>query len=135
MVETEIETHSLSKEKLSFTHEATFNVNAEDISLLNYVTDFNDKPLYIEYNAPIMIQVRWHKNKRINKKWLKRYGMKKDSILVKCDVESISPNNNYDPYYLTEYVEYGMILSNMQYKFRPDQLRRNLKIEVNTYGM
>lgn len=135
VITTEIETHSLSNEKLSFTHEATFDVNAEDISLLNYVTDFNDKPLYIEYNTPIMIQARWHKNKRINKKWLKRYGMKNDSILVRCDVESVSPNINHDPYYLTEHVEYGITLSNMQYKFRPDQLRRNLKIEANTYGM
>jgi len=134
VVETEVDTCSLSNEKLSFTHEATFDVNAEDISLLNYVTDFNDNPLYIEYNTPIMIQSRWHKKKRINKKWLKRYGMKKDSILIKCDVESISPNINHDPYYLTEHVEYGMTLSNMQYKFRQDQLRKNLKIEVNTYG-
>ena len=77
-----------------------------------------------------MIQARWHRNKRINKKWLKRYGMKKDSILVRCDVESISPNTNCDPYCLTEHVEYGMTLGNMRYKFRTDQLRKNLKIEM-----
>ena len=130
VIETEVETHSLSKEKLFFTTEATFDVRAEDISLLNYATDFNGKPFYIEYNIPIMIQSRWHKNKRINKKWLKRYGMKKDSILVRCDVESISPSTSHDPYYLTEYVEYGMTLNNMQYKFRPDQLRKHLKIEM-----
>lgn len=135
VIETEIETHSLSNEKLSFAHEISFECESTDCSsLLNYITDFNDKPLYIEYRIPIMIQARWHKKSRINKKWLKRYGMKKDNILVRCDVESISPNINYDPYYITEHVEYGMTLSNMQYKFKPDQLRRNLKIEVNTYG-
>lgn len=129
-VETEVETHSLSNEKLSFTNEVTFDVDMEDLFLLNYITDFNDKPLYIEYRIPIMTQARWHKKPRINKKWLKRYGMKKDYISVKCDVESVTPNTNYDDGYFTEHAEYGMMLTNMQYKFRPDQLRKNLKMEI-----
>ena len=133
-VESEIESSSLKKEKLSFNHEASFECESTDCSsLLNYTTDFNDKPLYIEYYIPILIQTRWHKKKRINKKWLKRYGMKKDKVLVKCDVESISPDNSYDPYDLIEYKGFNFELSNMQYKFRPDQLRRNLKIE-RCYG-
>ena len=55
--------------------------------------------------------------------------MKKDRVLVKCDVDSISPDNSYDPYDLIESKGFNFELSNMQYKFRPDQLRRNLKIE------
>ena len=129
-IESEVEESSLSKEKLSFNHEASFECELTDCSsLLNYATDFNDKPLYVEYYIPILIQARWHKKPRINKKWLKRYGMKKDKVLVKCDVDSISPDNTYDPYDLVESGGFNIELSNMQYKFRPDQLRRNLKIE------
>lgn len=131
-VESEIETSSLTKEKLSFNHEASFECELTDCSsLLNYTTNFYDKPLYVEYYIPIMIQARWHKKRRINKKWLKRYGMKKDKVLVKCDVDSISPDNSYDPYDLIESKGFNFELSNMQYKFRLDQLRKNLKIEMH----
>lgn len=134
-IETEIESSSLSKEVLQFNHSASFEGELTDCSsLLNYATDFNDKPLYVEYYIPILIQARWHKKPRINKKWLKRYGMKKDKVLVKCDVDSISPDNTYDPYDLVESGGFNIELSNMQYKFRPDQLRRNLKVEMH-YGM
>lgn len=130
IVESEIESSSLKKEKLSFNHEASFECELTDCSsLLNYVTDLNDKPLYVEYYIPILIQARWHKKKRVNKKWLKRYGMKKDKVWVKCDVNSISPDNSYDPYDLEESGGFNIEISNMQYKFRPDQIRRNLKIK------
>lgn len=130
VITTEVEAYSLSKDKLSLTYEATCDMEAEGLSLLKYEIDFNNKPLYIEYNIPIMIQARWHKKKRVNKKWLKRYGMKKDTLLVRCDVDSISPVTTTDPYYTTEHTEYDMTFSNMQYKFRPDQLRKHLKIEM-----
>lgn len=126
-----IEPCSLYQETISFNHEVAFEAELEDCSpLMTYTTDLGGRPFYIEYKIPIMIQARWHKKPRINKKWLKRYGVKKDSILIRCDVESISPNTNRDPYCLTEHVEYGMMLNNMQYKYRPDQLRRNLKIKM-----
>ena len=129
-IESEVEPNSLSKEKLSFNHEASFECELTDCSsLLNYVTDLDDKPLYVEYYIPILIQARWHKKPRINKKWLKRYGMKKDKVLVRCDVDSISSDNSYDPYDLIESNGFNLELSNMQYKFRLDQLRKNLKIE------
>lgn len=128
VITTELDTNSLSKEKLSFTHEATFEADGVDFYSLPLHTTVSNKPFRLEYNIPIMIQSRWHKKKRINKKWLKRYGMKKDSILVKCDVESISPNLSYD--FSTKHVEFDMNFNNMRYKFRPDQLRRNLKINM-----
>lgn len=131
IVESEVETSSISKEKLSFNHEASFECELTDYSpLLNYATDFNDKPLCIEYYIHIWIQARWHNKKRINKKWLKRYGMKKDKICVRCDVDSISQDDSYDPYDLVKSSGYNLEISNMRYKFRPDQLRRNLKIEM-----
>lgn len=128
VITSELDTSSLSKEKLSFTHQATFEASDVEFCSLPLYTTFIDKPFRLEYNIPIIIQSRWHKKKRINKKWLKRYGMKKDSILVKCDVESISPNLSYD--FSTEHVEFDMNFNNMRYKFRPDQLRKNLKIEM-----
>ena len=127
-IESEVETNSLKEEKLSFNHEASFECGLTDCSsLFNRITDLNDKPFYVEYNIPIWIQARWHKKKRINKKWLKRYGMKKNKILVRCNVDSLSQ----DPYDLniSELVQFNVSLSNMEFKFRPDQLRRNLKIE------
>ncbi len=130
-IESEIETSSLSKETLSINHEASFECELTDCSsLLNYAANVNDKPFYVEYYIPILIQARWHKKKRINKKWLKRYGMMEDRILVKCDVDSISPDGSYDPYDLVKSNGFNIGLSNMQYKFRPDQLRKHLKMEL-----
>ena len=131
-IEIEIEPSSLSKEALSLNHEASFECELTDCSLpFSYTTTFNDKPLYIEHYIPIMVQACWHKKHRINKKWLKRYGIKEDVLLVRCNVESISPDNSYDPYNLEKSNGFNFELSNMQYKFRPDQLRKNLKIEVH----
>lgn len=130
-IESEVEPCSIGQESIKFNHEATFEAELENSSpLMTYTTDLSGRPFYIEYKTPIMVQARWHKKPRINKKWLKRYGMKKDYISVKCDVESFTPNTNYDNGYLTDHVEYGMVLNNMQYKFRPDQLRKNLKMEM-----
>lgn len=130
-IESEIEPYSLGQETIKFNHEATFEAELESSSpLMTYTTDLAGRTFYIEYKIPIMIQARWHKKPRINKKWLKRHGMKKDYISVKCDVESVTPNTNHDIDCLTEHVEYGMMLTNMQYKFRPDQLRKNLKMEM-----
>lgn len=130
-IESEIEPYSLGQETIKFNHEATFEAELTECSpLITHMTDLNSRPFYVEYKTPIMIQARWHKKPRINKKWLKRYGMKKDYISVKYDVESVTPNTNHDINCLTEYTEYGMWLTNMQYKFRPDQLRKNLKMEM-----
>lgn len=127
-VATEVEPSSLTKEKFSLTHEATFNLDLKcDSPIPLYVDSLNSKASYITYSVPIMIQARWHKKKRINKKWLKRYGMKKDTVLVKCDVESIDAHP--DPI-ITKTAEWDFTLTNMQYKFRLDQLRKNIKIEI-----
>lgn len=130
-IETEVEPSSFANEVLSFNHSASFKGELINYSL---ASNLNSKPLYVEYYIPILIQARWHKKHRINKKWLKRYGMKEDKVLVRCDVDSITPDNSYDPYYPCdpiEFNEFNVELSNMQYKFRPDQLRRNLKIVMH----
>lgn len=144
-IESEIELSSLSKEKISLNHEASFEASFKCeskgwSSLFGCTTDSNNKPYCVEYNIPILVQARWHKKNRINKKWLKRYGMKKDKMLVQADVDSFGQDTSQEPYDLiksqelyplikTECAEFNMALSNMRWKFRPDQLRRNLKIE------
>lgn len=126
-IESEIEPSSLSKETLSLTNEASFECELEDFStLLGYATDYYNKPFDIEYYLPVMVQARWHKKNRINKKWLKRYGMKQDFILVKSKVSSVSFDTECDNPYE---IKCNMDIEDMQYMCRPDQLRRNLKIE------
>lgn len=131
-IESEIDTSSLTKEKLSFNHEASFECELTDCSLLfDYVNDLSSSPFYAEYYMPILVQARWHKKPRINKKWLKRYGMKKDMVLVRCNIDSFGQSASRDPYdsIEPEATECSMTLSDMQWKFRADQLRRNLKME------
>ena len=130
VVESEIETSSLASETLQFNNSAFFQCELKDpLFSYNYVGDLTGKPFYLEYYIPIMVQARWHKKPRINKKWLKRYGMKKDKVLVRCNIDSITPDSSYDPYDLIESTGFNLELGDMQYKFRQDQLRKNLKIE------
>lgn len=139
VIETEIEPCSMSQEVIKFNREATFTAEITECSPMLNCVDNPYKPTYIEYRIPVMVQARWHKKPRVNKKWLKRYGMKEDSVLVRCQVESFSSNTNYDPYYdnsycFPEHAEYAITLnSDLEYKFRPDQLRKNLKMEM-CYG-
>lgn len=129
-VESEIKSSSLVSETLQFNNSAFFQCELKDsLFSYNYVGDLTGKSFYLEYYIPIMVQARWHKKPRINKKWLKRYGMKKDKILVRCNIDSITPDSLYDPYDLIESTGFNLELGDMQYKFRQDQLRKNLKIE------
>ena len=129
-IEPEIEPSSLSKETLSFAHEASFECELINCSsLLSCATNYYLKPFDIESYLPIMIQARWHKKHRINKKWLKRYGMKKDSVLVKIKASNITFDTERENVYE---IECNMDVEDMQYHLRPDQLRKNLKIEYTT---
>lgn len=125
-VESDIEPYSMSKEITKFDHEATFSAETMECSpLMAYTTDLN--PIYVEYSVPIMVQSRWHKKPRINKKWLKRYGMKKDSILAKARMDSITFDTERENQYE---LGYTMTLDKLHYEFRSDQLRKNLKMEM-----
>ena len=76
----------------------------------------------LEFDHPIMIQARWHKKRRICKKWLKRYGMKPDVIKVKMKATTIEYDaNNKDVNLETD--------GKREYVLRLDQKRRGLKIE------
>ena len=76
----------------------------------------------IEYNTPIAVQARWHKKKRINKKWLKRYGMKSDTVKMQAKSRTLS----YD----TKTGECEFEIDKLEYIWRPDQKRKYLKIEM-----
>ncbi len=126
----------IGSEKLSF------NVNAEfsaDFTYVNY--DLFDElrrsqepsKFKIVADVPIMIQARWHKKRRINKKWLKRYGMKPDVVKIEMDADSLE----YTPGEIVGYTDTGIIGSynsfdfktqEIRYIFREDQLRKNRKM-------
>lgn len=76
----------------------------------------------IEHNVGILAQARWHKKKRINKKWLKRYGMKHDTVRMRAKARTLSYN--------TETGECEFEVDKLEYIWRPDQKRKNLKIEM-----
>ena len=117
----------ISSERLSF------NVNAEfsaDLTYVNY--DLFDKlcrpqepsKFKIVAEVPIMIQARWHKKRRINKKWLKRYGMKPDIVKVEMDTDNLT----YTP---------GEIVGYTDGKIDSDKLKSFMKAYQNkkTLGM
>lgn len=76
----------------------------------------------MEYRIPIMIQARWHKKPRINKKWIKRFGMKSDTI--KCRANATAGE------YHTDDGTFDFESDAPEFLWRPDQLRNGLKIEM-----
>lgn len=76
----------------------------------------------IEADINIMIQARWHKKKRVNKKWLKRYGMKPDTVRMKANAAAGE--------YHTDDGSLDFKSDAIEYLWRPDQKRKNLKIEM-----
>lgn len=107
-----------------------FNFGAESTLIMDttFITKemledmWHPKSFVMQYYVPIMVQARWHKKKRINKKWLKRYGMKPDKVLVKMDASVVE----YD----TSDHTFEFNANKWIYVWRPDQKRKNLKIEM-----
>lgn len=57
-----------------FTMEAT--INGDLFAALCGVDMARGKDFTVEFDKPVSVQVRYHRKKRINKKWAKRYGCK-----------------------------------------------------------
>lgn len=93
-----------------------------NLSCLGYKPFELTEKFSIEHNVGILVQAKWHKKKRINKKWLKRYGMKPDTVKVKAKAHTLSYN--------TETGDCEFEVDKLEYIWRPDQLRKNLKIEM-----
>ena len=85
------------------------------------VMQFPNGNFVIEHQIPIMTQARWHKNKRINKKWQKRYGMKSDTVRIRA-------NATIGEYH-TDDGSFDFEADELEYLWRPDQKRKGLKIE------
>ena len=85
------------------------------------IMQFPNEKFVIEHQMPIMIQARWHKNKRINKKWQKRYGMKSDTVRIRA-------NATIGEYHADD-GSFDFEADELEYLWRPDQKRKGLKIE------
>lgn len=104
--------------------EFTFETTCSNMSLFEklFYNPYQSSNFTLEFDHPIMIQARWHKKRRVCKKWLKRYGMKPDVIKIKMKVAIIEYDaNNKDVSLETD--------GKREYVLRPDQKRRRLKIE------
>lgn len=105
--------------------DAEFSVSMIDIDLAPlYDYSIMQSPngnFAIEYWIPIMIQARWHKNKRINKKWQKRYGMKSDTVRIRA-------NATIGEYHIDD-GSFNIEADELEYLWRPYQKRKGLKID------
>ncbi len=66
-----------------------------DTDLLQTISG-SPRGYYLEYDADVQIQARRHRKKRIDKKWLKRYGYKtvRRPIRIKCDQITMTPDDD-----------------------------------------
>lgn len=100
----------------------SLEMSAIDLDCLAYKPFESSKDFWFEYKIDILSQARWHRKKRINKKWLKRYGMKPDTVKVRARARAL----NYE--YLAG--EFDFETDSFEYIWRPDQKRKHLKIEI-----
>ena len=84
----------------------------------------NNREFTYEYYVPIMIQARWHKKARVRKKWFRKYGLKSDRVKVRCTGTFLTLDGHDD------YWDFSMNADKLEYLWRPDQLRRERKIEL-----
>ena len=102
----------------------SYDISYADLEALNKLTQPMMPPetFWFEYDAPIMIQARWHKKKRINKKWLHRFGMKDDMVRVRKECRALTYDRDNG-------VEFETTNKN-EYMWRQDQMRKYLKMEL-----
>jgi hypothetical protein len=110
------------------THSAEFECNLEYGSIEEEIEQYErmlETPTKHElfYNVPVMIQRRYHKKPRINKKWLKRYGMKHDEVKIKMNYQFISHNNDDNTFTLE------MEICGLEPMLRSDQRIGHRKME------
>ena len=120
--------------------ELSFSVDAMDLDMLSNLCGptMPTDNFTIEYNVPIMIQAHWHKKARIRKKWLKRFGMKSDTIKVRADAQLLkyNPGQVLDDQHDDSGIcatfdnwELEVEGNKLEYILRHDQKRKYLKIE------
>ena len=101
----------------------SLEVHDVDLAKLNnfYDTYYPNRKFTMEADVNITVQARWHKKKRIRKKWLKRFGMKPDTIKMITKATVCSYNN--------EDGSFEFETDTLDYVFKPYHMRRGLKIE------
>lgn len=64
--------------------------------LLQAISGRGNGHYYLEYYADIQVQAHRHRKKRIDKKWLKRYGYKtvRRKFRLKCDQLTMTPDDD-----------------------------------------
>ena len=122
------ETELSAKEYLTKTYSLTnsasmeFEMSGFNTELFNNLFGIpSDGKFTMEYSIPIMVQARWHKKPRIRKKWLKRFGMKPDTLKARANATTGE--------YHTDDGSFEFESNIPEYLWRPDQLRKDLKIE------
>ena len=116
----------------------SFEMKSSDLDLLNNLCG-DPVPtgnFTMEYKRPIMVQARWHKKARVRKKWLKRFGMKSDTVKVCVDAHALEyhPGHILDEQYddsgiCATFNSFEFETNKQEYILRPDQQRKGLKIE------
>ena len=100
----------------------SLEIHGVDLEKLNNFYDayYPNRKFTMEADVNIMVQARWHKKKRIRKKWLKRFGMKPDTIkmITKATVCSYNKDGSFE-----------FETDKLDYVFKPYHMRRGLKIE------
>ena len=112
---------SVSSAPVEFSTTACINTD-----LLNQMigTPSYDNPEFMwRHDLLIMIQTRWHKKARIRKKWLKRYGMKYDTVTARYVGKAVTWDTQSGSW------EFYIDKDKVEYLWRPHQKRRGTKIE------
>lgn len=101
----------------------SLEIRGVDLEKLNdfYDTYYPNRKFTIKADINIMVQARWHKKQRIRKKWLKRFGMKPDTIKMITNATVCSYN--------TKDGSFEFETDKLDYVFKPYHMRRGLKIE------
>ena len=99
--------------------EASFEIDGDIDWMHQHMLYSTPNKITMSNSVSAMIQSRWHKNPRIRKKWLKRYGMKEDTVKVEFDVNQIEVCGG----------SFSCETNTMRYVLRPDQKRRGIALE------
>ena len=105
-----------------------------NMPLFNSMFETPKAPAKMYWDMPIMIQARWHKKHRVNKKWLKRYGMKQDVVAVEVEIKSFISVPGYAiptdiTYYDSDNRDFELDVGVPVFKYKSSQTCRNRKIE------
>ena len=76
--------------------ECTLTVN--EVLDLSKIMEYTNHPIYYDVEIPCKIQKRTHHKKRINKKWLKRYGTIDDIVILRVYPNSTTEISAFDSY-------------------------------------